>query len=338
MRRVSALLVVASALLVAGCSNADSSSTPRDPSHRPLTAPTVSVPRQAVPTTVAKDSVLPSVSGKFGRKATIEIPKAKPSGKFVVTTALQGRGRKVRKDDVVLVNYTAKTWKQGRSLPGTYGKSGAPKVFPVGRGAVIPALDRAVLGQLAGSRVLVVAPPAAAYGTVGNAKIGVSGTDTVVFAVDIVKVVGARFTVPGRQRSVAESLPQARAGRSAVAMAVPDAAAPKRLVSRTLIGGSGPALRVGQTVVLRRAGAVWGPNRGKERAALFDFSWSQGPAPVVVGRGNLIAGLDRALVGAKVGSRMLLVIPPGLAYGAQAQKGIPPKSTLVFVVDILAAV
>ncbi|WP_327726086.1 FKBP-type peptidyl-prolyl cis-trans isomerase [Streptomyces europaeiscabiei] len=336
MRHISALLT-ASVLLLAGCSSDGSSSALPDGGHRPLPVPTVSVSRQAVPAAVRTDKLLPTVSGRLGQKATITIPKAKPSGKFIITTVLQGRGRKAQKNDVVTVNYTAKSWKRGKALPGTYGKGGDPRVFAAGQGAVIPALDRAVLGQRAGSRVLVVAPPAAAYGTSGNAELGVSGTDTVVFAIDIVKVIDAQSTVPGRQRSVPESLPQVRAARSAATIAVPDAVPPKRLVSRELIEGSGPRVKAGQNVVFRHAGSVWGANRGKDEAALFDFSWSQGPTSVVVGRGNVIEGLDQALVGAKVGSRMLLVIPPALAYGGQARKGIPARSTLVFVVDILAA-
>ncbi|MGW0704239.1 FKBP-type peptidyl-prolyl cis-trans isomerase [Streptomyces sp. NPDC002867] len=277
------------------------------------------------------------MSGEFGQKATITIPKAAASGKFVITTAFQGHGPKVRKNDVVVVNYTAKTWKRGTALPSTYDKGNAPKVFAVGRGAVIPALDRAVEGQQAGGRVLVVAPPAAAYGTVGNAKLDVSGNDTVVFVVEIAKVIAADSIVDGRQKAVSEALPQVNADRSSAAIGVPDTAPPKSLVSKALIDGSGPTVKVGQTVVFRHSAAVWGTNRGKEEATLLDSSWNQGPAPVVVGRGNVIEGLDQALVGAKVGSRMLLVVPPGLAYGAQPQKDIPAKSHLVFVVDILAA-
>nr|WP_242436122.1 hypothetical protein [Streptomyces sp. Root369] len=30
----------------------------------------------------------------------------------------------------------------------------------------------------------------------------------------------------------------------------------------------------------------------------------------------------------------MLVVPPGLGYGAQARKGLPARSTLVYVVDI----
>lgn len=103
-----------------------------------------------------------------------------------------------------------------------------------------------------------------------------------------------------------------------------------------MIGG--PAVKVGQTVVFWHAGAVWGTNRGKDQATLFEPCWSYGPTAVVAGRGNLIEGLDRAVAGAKVGSRVLLVVPPKPACSAQASKGIPAKSTLVFVAGILAAV
>ena len=50
-------------------------------------------------------------------------------------------------------------------------------------------------------------------------------------------------------------------------------------------------------------------------------------------------GWDQALVGQRIGSRLLLVVPPSLGYGKQglAQAGIRGDDTLVFVVDILGA-
>ena len=42
-------------------------------------------------------------------------------------------------------------------------------------------------------------------------------------------------------------------------------------------------------------------------------------------------------MGVPVGSRVLLVIPPDLAYGDEKKDKIPPNSTLTFVVDVLAA-
>jgi FKBP-type peptidyl-prolyl cis-trans isomerase len=337
MMRRTAIAAVSCAILLAGCSGTDSSSTQKQ-EYRPLPAPTVSVSREHVPPSVTTDAELPTVSGSFGHQAAITIPHAKPSGKFVVTALAEGQGRKAQSGDVVIVDYTAKTWKSAKALPSTYGKGDAPKVFPVGKGAVIPALDRAVHGQRAGSRVLVVAPPAAAYGTTGDARLGVSATETVVFVVDVVKVLATDAIVAGDQRSVSEDLPAVKVVRSPAAIAVPDAAAPRRLESSTLVSGSGPKVKAGQTVVLQYSGAVWEDNRGKDRATLFDSSWAQHqPATVIIGRGNVIQGWDTALVHAKVGSRILLVVPPSLGYGAQARKGIPARSTLVYVVDILWA-
>ena len=43
------------------------------------------------------------------------------------------------------------------------------------------------------------------------------------------------------------------------------------------------------------------------------------------------------MIGQTVGSQVLLVIPPDQAYGDKKQGSIPANSTLVFVVDILAA-
>ena len=58
----------------------------------------------------------------------------------------------------------------------------------------------------------------------------------------------------------------------------------------------------------------------------------------MLGSGQVIAGWNQGLAGQRVGSRVLLVVPPRLGYG---KAGNPPaitgKDTLVFVVDILAA-
>ena len=59
----------------------------------------------------------------------------------------------------------------------------------------------------------------------------------------------------------------------------------------------------------------------------------------MLGSSQVIAGWARGLAGERVGSRVLLVIPPGLGYG---KAGNPPTvrgtDTLVYVVDILAAI
>jgi len=63
------------------------------------------------------------------------------------------------------------------------------------------------------------------------------------------------------------------------------------------------------------------------------------PFPVEnVGQAGVIAGWNEGLVGQKVGSQVMLVVPPDKGYGEEGSGDtIPGGSTLVFVVDILAA-
>ncbi|MFD5815709.1 FKBP-type peptidyl-prolyl cis-trans isomerase [Streptomyces sp. NPDC127038] len=252
----------------------------------------------------------------------------------------QGRGHSARTGDVVVVRYTAKVWQTGKALPGSYDKRARPQVFAVGRAATLPALDQAVQGQRAGSRVLVVAPPAAAYGTTGSAKLGVSGKDTIVYAVDILNVIGAQAIVPGEQVPAPDTLPKIRMNKhdGTATVTVPDHAAPNNLLVRKLVDGSGPVVKAGQTIVLQYSSAAWATTSGESAADLFLSSRQDGsPLSVVIGRGNVIAGWDRALVGQKVGSRILAVIPAKLAYGPHPPKGLAPGTAVVSVLDILAS-
>mgnify|MGYP000338009305 CR=1 FL=1 len=73
----------------------------------------------------------------------------------------------------------------------------------------------------------------------------------------------------------------------------------------------------------------------------FDSSWDKNTTleadTYSGGNHQVIEGWQQAMVGQTVGSQVLMVIPPNLGYGDTAQGSIPANSTLIFVVDILAA-
>jgi FKBP-type peptidyl-prolyl cis-trans isomerase len=329
-------LLILPALVLTACGGGGDSKKKDDAAPSP--SPSQTAPPSA-PKPVDTASPLPQVSGATGKKATITVPKADPSDKFVVHTLSQGKGAQIQQGDLVMTNFTGKIWKSGKDLPGSYDKGGTPQLIPAGAKTVIPAFADAVVGQKLGSRVLVVAPPNAAFGSAGQQQLGIAGTDTLVFVFDLDKVIPKQ--AQGSQTSVPSNLPQVKADKpQAATISVPKNAPPAKLVDKVLVQGSGATVKNGQSVYMQYSGATWKPNEGKATATLFDDSWKTG-APFItpIGSGQVIAGWDQGLVGKKVGSRVLLVIPPSLGYKDQAQGDtIPANSTLVFVVDILAAV
>jgi FKBP-type peptidyl-prolyl cis-trans isomerase len=253
----------------------------------------------------------------------------------VVSTVTEGTGVKVAPSDWVTIDYTGKDWTTGKAIPSSYDTGGRPQLFQAGSGQLIPAFDAAVVGRKVGSRILVVAPPSAAFGSKGSTALGVGPDDTLVFVVDVRQSVPQNTVLTGRSVPPPAGLPAVKDnGRKAATITPPKGVpAPTTLKSAVLIKGTGPKVTSGQTIVAQYTGALW--STGKN----FDSSWDHGGATALqIGTGNVIKGWDQGLVGQTVGSRVLLVIPPSLGYGDQAQSGIPAKSTLVFVIDILQAV
>jgi FKBP-type peptidyl-prolyl cis-trans isomerase len=206
-------------------------------------------------------------------------------------------------------------------------------------GTLLPGLQTALQGKKMGSRVLAVLPPKYGYGSAGNTQVGVTGSDTLVFVVDMIKTYASSASASGAQLSSGGgTLPTVTATPGkAPTVKVPTSAPPSSLVVKTLIKGSGPPVSKGQYVVTQYVALNW------RTRAVFDSSWSRG-APlgfqIDATPAQIIPGWDLGLVGVPVGSRVMLVVPPKDGYGSagQSQAGIKGTDTLVFVVDVLDAV
>lgn len=114
-------------------------------------------------------------------------------------------------------------------------------------------------------------------------------------------------------------------------VAVPKGAPPQKLVIKDLEEGSGPEAKPGDEVTLQYVGVNY--KTGKP----FDASWDRGePFTFALGEGLVVEGWEKGIPGMKPGGRRELIIPPDMGYGYSRIEGIPPGSTLVFVVDMIS--
>ncbi len=247
-----------------------------------------------------------------------------------------GTGAAATKADTVVLRAQIYNGTSGKLLDNGYADGRPADGYRLGRTDVVPGFLEGLIGATKGSRIAFTIPPAKGFGSAGNQQLGVSGTDTIVVVADVSDVHPSPTKIDGTQAASPAGLPTVTFPNGTAKepkVTVPKSAAPTTLQQATLVEGNGPVVTKGQTISAQYHGVLW------KNGTVFDSSWQHGQAAdFPIGVGAVIPGWDKALVGKKVGSRVLLVIPPADGYG---KAGSPPKiagtDTLVFVVDILDA-
>jgi FKBP-type peptidyl-prolyl cis-trans isomerase len=95
--------------------------------------------------------------------------------------------------------------------------------------------------------------------------------------------------------------------------------------------GTGAEAKAGQSVTVHYVGTLLDGTKfdsSRDRGKGFSFK---------LGAGQVIKGWDQGVAGMKIGGLRKLTIAPELAYGERGfPPVIPPRSTLVFEVELLA--
>lgn len=309
-----AALVVAGAVAVAGCGSSKSGDSDKSPSS---------------------SSSLSSVTIKDGKSPTLSLHK-KPFKvtKTSVKVVKPGTGATVKKGQHVSVNYVLVDGRDGKQAGTTFGAQ--PQTFPADPGQVIAGIAKGIIDQKVGSRVLVGISPADGFKSQGgNQQLGIKADDSLVLLMDIQKADTPLQHAEGTAVPPKAGLPTAKvdaAGDSAK-ITMPKTAPPTKLIVQPLIKGKGAVVQKGQTLWAKYTGVIW------KTGEVFD-STAKHPGKTAtsfpIGEGQVIPGWDQGLVGQRVGSRLLLVVPPKYGYDKDVS-GTPIKKTdtLVFVVDIL---
>jgi FKBP-type peptidyl-prolyl cis-trans isomerase len=310
MRRASALIAIPllAALAVVGCGSSGTTSS----------------------ASAANASV--TATGSFGKVPKVTIPAEKASTNLVTKTLIKGSGAKVTTSDSFVGNYVAYTWSGTKHTLATSTYSSTPALFT---GSLLTGLAAALKNVTVGSRVMAVIPPKDGFGSSGDSELGISGSDTLIFVIDVVQEIGNTQGATGSKvSSGGGSLPTVSDAATNPTITIPkNTTAPKTLETKTLIQGTGATVASGNYVVVQYTGVNW--RTGKT----FDSSWSRSePYGTVLSSQDIITGWVDGLTGQKVGSRVLLVVPPKDGYGTSGDSnaGIKGTDDLVFVIDIVA--
>lgn len=222
-----------------------------------------------------------------------------------------GTGRELVDGGPLLLNLYAQDARDGTVLQNSY--TDAPQWFALTDESVGSELADLLRGQRVGARLLLVEQ---------------DDDVPVVLVVDVLPT-----QADGEPVAPVEGAPAVEPGEDgAPTVTVPsETAPPTDLVVQPLVRGDGAQVEAGQVVTVRYTGVRWSDGE------VFDSTWTEGTAPssVMIGIGEVIEGWEQGLLEQSVGSRVLLVVPPGLGYGGTANP--LAGETLVYVVDILDA-
>ncbi|SEH01915.1 peptidylprolyl isomerase [Nonomuraea solani] len=270
------------------------------------------------------------VTGTVGAKPTVAFPSGTPATKSSYEVIQPGAGTGVKAGDRVIVNLTVWNWDgKGNAVQGSSYDTKAPETIAVNE-QLPQVLQEGFTKVKHGGRLLAVL----ANDSVAPQQTTQPAEPTKVFVIDVVgtqppalkaatgketgdSIKGVKVDNPGGEKAPTLTTKT-------------DEKAPKDLVVKTVIKGTGAKVQANQTLSVHYTGKIWGTDKQ------FDSSWERGQ-PAEFALGQVIQGWQKGLAGLPVGSRVVMSIPPALGYGDQAQQAIPAKSTLVFVVDILGA-
>lgn len=220
----------------------------------------------------------------------------------------KGTGIKPAINDVVKVHY--KLFLEDSTLVDSSYDREEPATFKLGAGQVIKGWDIALSEFAVGDEVVLVLTPELGYGdrTAGQ----IPANSVLIFELEIVDVIPApKPFVVSDNAAITET--------------------DSGLKITVVENGRGPRLTKGMRLVVHYTGYF-------EDMSVFDSSIEREEAiELILGRSMVIKGWEEGLTKLRQGDKARLWVPYELAYGEQGRGPIPPRTDLIFDIEILEA-
>lgn len=317
LRRLTPVALLASAALVlASCGDDDNdASGDASPSSSPSSSESADAGGCGEYSS-GDTSAAVKVTGEFGEKQEADFKTPLEATKLERTVLDEGTGEDTVAGEPVDVLLSLYLGKDGTAI-GT-----EPASITVGDPQIPDAFTAGVDCVPIGSRVVVSAAAAEVYGEQGNPNLGIAADDSLVIVTD---VIGAKEPVtPKAWKEGAPKVTFDADGKPTLKL--PSSKPPAELLLKVLRAGDGDVVKSGDTVTLDYQGTSW------DTGEIFDQSYGMQPATFATT--GVVEGFGAALVGQKVGTRLVVSIPPQYAYGEAGSGHELAGQTLVFVIEI----
>jgi FKBP-type peptidyl-prolyl cis-trans isomerase len=311
------VLAIAAALALAGCSpERTGSAASDDPTDAPVST-------ACVDSGTESDSV--TVNGEIGTDpaATFDTPlKVDATQRTVVT---EGTGDPVEDGASVDVEFTIYNAATGEVATSTgYGATGQLVPVEVDETQTLAGFVKAIRCTPVGSRVVAVVAPDEAFGSEGFSSdaFSIDPDTSIVVVMDVVSVVQ-----PVQAVEWTENVPDVTFDDAGIpTVTLPAGTPPTDLLLTVLKQGDGDTVKDGDSVTVNYQGTSW------DTGEIFDESYTKTPA--TFSTDGVIQGFTAALVGQKVGTTVMVSIPPVYGYGTDASAAPLGGQTLLFVITI----
>ena len=271
-----------------------------------------------------------TVEGEFGAAPTITLEMGLTATTTERSVSIAGTGAAVANGDTITMDYTLYNGTTGLEIEKSEYTENSPIPYPIDTAATsFVGLSKAISCTTIGSRIVAVIPNAEGFGAQA-AQAGIGANDTLVFIIDVTAVAAKPLAeATGTPVEPLDGFPEVVFTDGNPTVTIPAGAVPSEYAIETLIQGDGAVVADGATVVVNYEGVNC--NSG----VVFDSSFDRGQ-PAEFSTSGVIQGFGDALVGQKVGSRVVVIIPSDLGYGDTGSGDkIKGGDTLVFVIDIL---
>jgi peptidylprolyl isomerase len=338
LRRPTAALAATTLLavpLLAACGSDDDSGSDSTSSKTSSSAsPSESGSAGADDATAAAVGTLDEVdfAGDVGKELTATWKSAVTAGDSVdVTTLVEGDGDPIAQGDTVSAYLYLGDGTTQKDAYSDY-TNGSPESIPYDD-QLSELFSSMLKGQSYGARVAAVTSASTLFGESGSSQLGIGADDSLVVVADLVEKAAVAPTPTDDKAHDADPSTQPKVvekdgkptGLDFSGVKEPELDTPVQRV--VLKEGDGAEVKSTDTVTVNYLGATYDADKP------FDESFSS--QPLTSALSGLIQGWSIGLTGVKVGSRVLLQIPPAYGYGAQGSgANIPGNATLWFVIDV----